>query len=89
MWTQPTADLEVDLHPVVIEGAFDLHPPNRWTTEPGHVRIRVLPARPMVGLDAETIPAEIEALRKVYEAELQAMRSEKSRSAEGRAALSG
>ena len=63
--------------PVVIEGAFDLHPPSRWTTEPGHVRIRVLPARPMVGLSAETIPAEIESLRQVYESELATMRAER------------
>ncbi|MDI1484371.1 lysophospholipid acyltransferase family protein [Polyangium sp. y55x31] len=62
--------------PVVIEGAFDLHPPTRWTTDPGHVRIRVLPPRSMVGLSVETIPDEIESLRKLYATELATMRAE-------------
>lgn len=64
--------------PVVIEGAFELHPPSRWTTNPGHVRIRVLPPRPTTALNAETMAAEIQALRDVYETELSAMRRERA-----------
>ncbi len=64
--------------PVVIDGAFDLHPPSRWTSNPGHVRIRVLPARPTTGLTAENMSEEIEALRKIYEAELAKMRAERA-----------
>ncbi|TKD00575.1 lysophospholipid acyltransferase family protein [Polyangium fumosum] len=67
--------------PVVIDGAFDLHPPSRWTSDPGHVRIRVLKARPTAGLSAETLPAEIASLRQLYQDELAKMRAERASAA--------
>jgi 1-acyl-sn-glycerol-3-phosphate acyltransferase len=70
-------DSGAPIMPVIIEGAFDLHPPSRWTSNPGHVRIRILAPRPTTGMTVETMPAEIEALRKVYEEELAKMRAER------------
>lgn len=70
-------DSGAPIMPVVIEGAFDLHPPSQWTSNPGHVRIRILAPRPTTGLTVETMPAEIESLRKIYEDELSKMRAER------------
>ncbi len=70
-------DSGAPIMPVVIEGAFDLHPPSRWTSDPGHVRIRILAPRPSTGMTVETMPAEIESLRRVYEEELAKMRAER------------
>lgn len=63
--------------PVVIDNAWELHPPGRFTTTAGHVRIRVLPPRPSTGLTRETIAAETEALHDVYVAELARLRAER------------
>lgn len=70
-------DSRAPLVPVVIDGAFRLHPPGRTITTPGVVRIRVLPPRDTRGFTEETLGEEAEALRALYDAELAKMRGER------------
>lgn len=70
-------DSRAPIVPVVIDGAFELHPPGRYTTLPGVIRIRVLPPRPTTSFTPETLAAEAEALRALYGVELARMRAER------------
>jgi lysophosphatidate acyltransferase len=76
--------------PVIIEGAFALHPPGRVASRPGRVRVRVLPPRSTRGLTEAAIGAETAALRALYATELAAgavrPRGRAARSAPGRSA---
>jgi 1-acyl-sn-glycerol-3-phosphate acyltransferase len=63
--------------PMLIDGAFELHGPGRLTSTPGHVIIRFLPPRSTLGLTAETVAAETEALRDHYTHELARLRDDR------------
>lgn len=62
--------------PVLIDGAFDLHPPGQWWSTPGHVQIRVLPPRP-IDFTAETIGPAADALHRTFVHELATLRAER------------
>jgi 1-acyl-sn-glycerol-3-phosphate acyltransferase len=64
--------------PVVIDGAVELHPPGRWTTTPGLVRIRILPPRSSAGFSPASLGAEADALRELYVAEVARMKAERA-----------
>ena len=64
--------------PVLFDGAFDLHPPGRFTTTPGLVRIRILPPRP-TRFTAADVATEAEAVRQMYITELARFRAEAHR----------
>jgi len=63
--------------PVLFDGAFDLHPPGRFTTTPGLVRIRILPPRP-THFTAADVATEAEAVRQLYLTELARFRAERT-----------
>ena len=63
--------------PMLIDGAFELHGPGRLTSTPGHVIIRFLPARPTLGLSADSVGAETESLRAHYTSELARLRADR------------
>lgn len=73
--------------PMLIDGAFELHPPGRVTTTPGHIIIRFLPPRPTTGLTAENIAEETEALRALYVTELARLRADRLAQGDKYAAL--
>ncbi|MCB9540198.1 MAG: 1-acyl-sn-glycerol-3-phosphate acyltransferase [Myxococcales bacterium] len=52
--------------PVVISGAFELWPRDRWAAMPGVVRIRILPPISTAGLTEETLRPFSERLRGIY-----------------------
>ena len=56
--------------PVVIEGAFALHPPGRLTSRPGRVRVRVLPPWATAPLTEAAFGPQTVALRALYAVEL-------------------
>lgn len=70
-------DSHAPIVPMLIDGAFELHPPGRVTTTPGHIIIRFLPPRPTTGLTAENIAAETDALRALYVIELARLRADR------------
>lgn len=63
--------------PMLIDGAFDLHPPGQVTSTPGHLVIRFLPPRPTTSLTAASLAAETESLRALFVTELARMRAER------------
>lgn len=63
--------------PMLIDGAYELHGSSRWTTLPGHVVIRFLPARSTAHVTEETIGEETEALHALYVRELARLRSDR------------
>ncbi len=60
--------------PVVIDGAFEVHPPHHWACRPGPVRVRILPPVPTKGLTLDALPALSEQVHGLYEAALADMR---------------
>lgn len=65
-------DAEVPIVPVVISGAFKLQPKGLLTSRAGVLKVRILPPIPMTWTH-ETAGDAADALRDVYEAELQSM----------------
>jgi lysophosphatidate acyltransferase len=63
--------------PMLIDGAFEVHPPGRLFTQPGHIVIRFLPPRTVRGLDHQGIATETEALRALYLTELARLHAER------------
>jgi len=63
--------------PMLIDGAYALHPPGQVTSTPGHLVIRFLPPRPTTGLTAETVAAETESLHALYVSELLRLRADR------------
>lgn len=80
-------DSHAPIVPMLIDGAFELHPPGRVTTTPGHIIVRFLPPRPTTGLTAEHVAAETEALRAMYITELARLRADRLARGGPRAAL--
>lgn len=80
-------DSRAPIVPMLIDGAFELHPPGQVTTTPGHILIRFLPPRPTTGLTAETVEAETEALRALYVTELAKLRADRLAQGDKYAAL--
>lgn len=70
-------DSRAPIVPVVVDGAFELHPPGRLISKSGHIRIRVLPPRSSDHLTTENLAAEAQALRATYVVELARLRAER------------
>jgi 1-acyl-sn-glycerol-3-phosphate acyltransferase len=62
--------------PVLFDGPFELHPSGRYTTNPGLVRVRVLPPRDTTHFTAESLDREVEALHSLYVCELARLRAD-------------
>jgi len=63
--------------PMLISSSYDLHPPGKLSSTPGHIVIRFLPPRSTVGLTTDSVHAETESLHSLFVTELARLRNER------------